>query len=292
MKLMGTQDTQIVIMAGGVGSRLYPLSTPEHPKQFIDLLGCGKTMIQLTRQRFLEVAPDAGLWVVTSERYLDFVQEQLPDIPRDHILLEPEARNTAPCIAYASRKIALKHPDANIIVTPADAYVPDCKAFAATMREALKFTESQKAIVCVGIQPTRPETGYGYINAPGVIDTVVKTTAFKEKPDLETAERYLSEGGYYWNAGIFVWNVRTIESELRSYAPQIEGVMDELEPALYTDKEQNELACLFPTCEKISIDYAVMEKTPHKYMIAADWMWTDLGSFKSIEEVTGKKIVF
>lgn len=285
-------NTQIVVMAGGVGSRLFPISTPEHPKQFIDLLSCGKTMIQLTWQRFREVDPDAGFWVVTSEKYLHFVQEQLPEIPRDHILLEPEARNTAPCIAYASRKIALRHPDANIIVTPADAYVPDNKAFASTMREALSFTSSRKAIVCVGIQPTRPETGYGYINAPGEIDKVVKTTAFKEKPDLETAERYLSEGGYYWNAGIFVWNVRTIESELRAFAPQIEGIMDELEPSLYTGKEQAELTRLFPTCEKISIDYAVMEKTRDKYMIAADWMWTDLGSFKSIEEVTGRKIEF
>lgn len=289
---MGTNRTQIVIMAGGVGSRLYPVSTPEHPKQFIDLLGCGKTMIQLTWQRFLAVDPEAGFWVVTSERYLAFVTEQLPDIPRDHILLEPEARNTAPCIAYASRKISLKYPDANIIVTPADAYVPDNVAFAKTMREALKFTSDRKAIVCVGIQPTRPETGYGYINAPGITDTVVKTTAFREKPDAETAERYLAEGGYYWNAGIFVWNVRTIEQELRIHAPQIEGVMDKLEPSLYTSREQEELARLFPTCEKISIDYAVMEKTDDKYMIAAEWMWTDLGSFKSIEEVTGKKIVF
>lgn len=289
---MKDSKTQIVIMAGGVGSRLFPVSTPEHPKQFIDLLGCGKTMIQLTWERFLAVDPDAGFWVVTSERYSDFVREQLPDIPRDHILLEPEARNTAPCIAYASRKISVRHPDANIIVTPADAYVPNHEAFSKTMKEALKFTSGRKAIVCVGIQPTRPETGYGYINAPGIIDTVVRTVAFKEKPDMETAARYLSEGGYYWNAGIFVWNVQTIESELREFAPQIERVMDELEPSLYTEREQQELTRLFPTCEKISIDYAVMEKTQDKYMIGADWMWTDLGSFKSIEEVTGKKYEF
>ena len=210
----------------------------------------------------------------------------LPDIPRDHILLEPEARNTAPCIAYASRKISLKYPDANIIVTPADAYVPDNAAFAKTMSEALKFTSDRKAIVCVGIQPTRPETGYGYINAPGITDTVVKTTAFKEKPDLATAERYLAEGGYYWNAGIFVWNVRTIEQELRTYAPQIEGVMDELEPSLYTPREQDELARLFPTCEKISIDYAVMEKTKIAYVMPAEFGWSDLGTWGSLHTLT------
>lgn len=285
-----TMETHIVIMAGGVGSRLFPLSTPEHPKQFIDLLGCGKTMIQLTYERFLAVDPDAFFWVVTSEQYLHFVEEQLPSVPREHILLEPEARNTAPCIAYASRKIALRHPDANIIVTPADAYVPDCAAFAGTMRNALAFTSANEAIVCVGIQPTRPETGYGYISAPGIIDTVVKMDSFKEKPDLATAEKYLAEGGYYWNAGIFVWNGKKIEKELRQFVPQIAGVMDELAPSMYTAGEQKELGRLFPTCEKISIDYAVMEKSADTYMIASDWMWSDLGSFASIEAVTGKKI--
>ena len=277
-------------MAGGVGSRLYPLSTPEHPKQFIDILGCGKTMIQLTHERFLSVDPEAEFWVVTSENYLHFVEKQLPTLQRDHILLEPVARNTAPCIAYASRKIALRYPDANIVVTPADAYVPDAAAFGVTLRKALDFTSTHDAIVCVGINPTRPETGYGYIHAAGRIDEVVKVEAFKEKPDLETAQKYLSEGGYSWNAGIFAWTVREIEKELGSYAPQIMGVMDELTPSLYGPEEQDALRRLFPTCDKISVDYAVMEKSSDTYVIAADWMWTDLGSFKAIEEVTGRKI--
>ena len=279
----------IVIMAGGVGSRLYPLSTPEHPKQFIDILGCGKTMIQLTYERFLVVNPSAEFWVVTSERYLDFVREQLPTVPREHILLEPEARNTAPCIAYVSRKIAVRYPDANIVVTPADAYVPDADAFAVTMRAALDFTASNEAIVCVGIKPTRPETGYGYISACGVIDKVVKLDAFKEKPDLETARKYLADGGYWWNAGIFAWKVGEIEKELRKWVPQIEGVMDALAPSIYGPSEQDSLRTLFPTCDKISIDYAVMEKSADTYMIASDWMWTDLGSFAAIEEVKNLK---
>lgn len=275
-------------MAGGVGSRLYPLSTPEHPKQFIDILDCGRTLIQLTYQRFQEVNPEAVFWVVTSSRYVHFIKEQLPDIPDEHILAEPEARNTAPCIAYACWKIKARHPEANIAVTPADAYVPDSKAFAETMRTALDFTSDRHAIVCVGIKPVSPHTGYGYIHAPEA-DGVVKVSGFKEKPSPEIARQYLAEGGYYWNAGIFVWNVNTIEEELRRHSPQICSVMDELSPALYSEDEGSELARLFPTCEKISIDYAVMEKSADVYMIPGLWDWSDLGSFEAIEEITGKK---
>ena len=283
-------DNHIVIMAGGVGSRLFPISTPEHPKQFLDLLGCGKTLIQLTYDRFLRTDPEAQFWVVTSANYTHFIREQLPGIPEDHILAEPEPRNTAPCIAYACWKIRRKDPQANIVVTPADAYVPDYDAFAATMRTALDFTTTRPAIVCVGINPTFPHTGYGYIHAPGATDGIVKVASFKEKPSLEVAQAYLDEGGYFWNAGIFVWNVATIEAELRRYAPQICGVMDELAPALFTPDEPAELARLFPTCEKISIDYAVMEKSDQVYMIPGHWAWSDLGSFEAVERITGKKL--
>ena len=284
------KNNHIVIMAGGVGSRLYPLSTPEHPKQFIDLLCCGKTLIQLTYERFLQVDPDARFWVVTSARYVPFVREQLPLIPPEQILAEPEARNTAPCIAYACWKIRRKDPEANIVVTPADAYVPDLGAFAKTLQTALSFTAERRAIVCVGIEPDSPHTGYGYIHAPGAAEGVVKVASFKEKPSLDVAQRYLAEGGYFWNAGIFVWNAATIEAELRAHAPQICGVMDALAPALFTPAEETELARLFPTCEKISIDYAVMEKSADVYMIPGRWAWSDLGSFEAIEKVTGKKI--
>lgn len=284
------KNNHIVIMAGGVGSRLYPLSTPEHPKQFIDLLGCGKTLIQLTYERFLQVDPDARFWVVTSARYVPFVREQLPLIPPEQILAEPEARNTAPCIAYACWKIRRRDPEANIVVTPADAYVPDLGAFAKTLQTALSFTAERRAIVCVGIEPDSPHTGYGYIHAPGAAEGVVKVASFKEKPSLDVAQRYLAEGGYFWNAGIFVWNAATIEAELRAHAPQICGVMDALAPALFTPAEETELARLFPTCEKISIDYAVMEKSADVYMIPGRWAWSDLGSFEAIEKVTGKKI--
>lgn len=280
-------SNHIVIMAGGVGSRLYPLSTPERPKQFLDLLGCGKTLIRLTYERFLAVDPDASFWVVTSAEYVHFVRELVPEIPASHILAEPAARNTAPCIALACWKIKSVCPEANIVVTPADAYVPDATAFAQTINTALNYTAASNAIVCVGISPTSPHTGYGYIHAPAEPGTVVKVSEFKEKPTKEVAERYLSEGGYWWNAGIFVWKLSTIEAELRAHAPQICSVMDSLAGAFGTDGEQEAMNELFPTCEKISIDYAVMEKSSEVYAIAAGWEWSDLGSFEAIEKITG-----
>ena len=278
----------VVIMAGGVGSRLFPLSTPEHPKQFIDLLGCGKTLIRLTYERFLALGGDLRFWVVTSGAYTHFIHEQLPEIPDEQILAEPVARNTAPCIAYACWKIKKKYPDANIVITPADAYVPDADAFAATMNTALDFTAASPSIVCIGITPDSPHTGYGYIHAPAKVGKVVKVAEFKEKPSLEVAESYLKEGGYWWNAGIFVWNIDTIEKELRAHAPQICEIMDKLAPSLYEADEDAALATLFPQCEKISIDYAVMEKSSDVYALAADWAWSDLGSFEAIEKITGR----
>lgn len=277
-------------MAGGVGSRLFPISTPERPKQFLDILECGKTLLQLTYERFRAVDPDAEFWVVTSSDYGRYVREQLPSVDDDHILLEPMARNTAPCIAYACTKISVRCPDANVIVTPADAYVPDLTAFSKTLRSALSFVEGKEALVCVGIDPDRPETGYGYINASpeAIPDEVTAVISFKEKPDLATADSYLAAGGYYWNAGIFVWNVRTLLSEMRRYAPQICGIMDRLTPYLYGPEEQLALDELFPQCDRISIDYALMEKSSKVYMVPGKWMWSDLGGFTALSKITGK----
>ena len=270
-------------MAGGVGSRLWPLSTPETPKQFMDILGVGKTLIQLTAERFLPVCQPENIWVATGEAYVDLVRAQLPQVPPEQILAEPVGRNTAPCIAYASWKIARKDPEANIVVTPADALVLKTDVFAETIAKALAFTQERDAIVTVGIAPTRPETGYGYIQAAEALHgQLVKVTEFKEKPDLDTAIGYLEDGHYFWNAGIFVWNVDTIVRELRAYAPQIADVMDSLSPAFFTPKEQDQLRQLFPTCEKISIDYAVMEKSPRIYVIAEDLSWSDLGTWGSV----------
>ena len=276
-------NTHVVIMAGGIGSRLWPLSTPEVPKQFIDVLGVGRSLIQLTADRFAPVCAPHHFWVVTGQRYAALVKEQLPQIPDDQILLEPEGRNTAPCIAYASWKIQQKDPQANIVVTPADALVLKTAEFAETIAKALAFTAERDAIVTVGIAPSRTETGYGYIHAAESLrGQLVKVTEFKEKPDLDTAIGYLEDGHYFWNAGIFVWNVATIVRELRAYAPQIAAIMDRLQPALFTDTEASELARLFPECEKISIDYAVIEKSSCIYVIAEDLAWSDLGSWGSV----------
>lgn len=277
-------QTHVVIMAGGIGSRFWPMSTPEYPKQFIDVMGVGKSLIQLTVERFKGICPKENFWVVTSEKYVDIVKEQLPQIPAQHILAEPEARNTAPCIAYACWKIRKEFPQANIVVTPSDALVIDTAEFARCIAVALEKTADSQAIVTLGMMPTRPETGYGYIAAQGEADAkgICKVEAFKEKPDVETAKGYLAAGNYFWNAGIFVWNADTITNAIRRYAPQIAGVMDELEPALFTDREAEELKQLFPTCEKISIDYAVMEKAEDIFVLPAEFGWSDLGSWGSL----------
>ena len=277
-------QTHVVIMAGGIGSRFWPMSTPKYPKQFIDVMGVGKSLIQLTVERFKDICPKENFWVVTSEKYVDIVKEQLPQIPAQHILAEPEARNTAPCIAYACWKIRKEFPQANIVVTPSDALVIDTTEFARCIAVALEKTADSHAIVTLGMKPTRPETGYGYIAALGEADGkgICKVEAFKEKPDVKTAKKYLAAGNYFWNAGIFVWNVETITNALRRYAPQIAGVMDELEPALFTNREAEELKRLFPTCEKISIDYAVMEKAEDIFVLPAEFGWSDLGSWGSL----------
>ena len=271
-------------MAGGIGSRFWPMSTPEYPKQFIDVMGCGKSLIQLTVERFAALCPMRNFWVVTSEKYKDIVREQLPELPEENILLEPEARNTAPCIGYACWKIRKNHPKANIVVTPADALVINTTEFARVIREALDFTAERKAIVTVGIRPSRPETGYGYIciDEEAGQGEIRKVEAFKEKPDLQTAQSYVSAGNYLWNAGIFVWNVETITEAIRKYTPALAETMDEMATDFYTEKEKESVKRLFPTCENISIDYAVMEKASEIYTLPAEFGWSDLGSWGSL----------
>ncbi len=276
-------------MAGGVGKRLFPISTPERPKQFIDLLKVGRTMIQMTVDRFLPICPIENFWVVTSERYIRYIREQLPGIKPSHILAEPEARNTAPCIAYACTKIAAHHPDVNIVVTPADAYVGDNDNFVQTVKTALDFTTENSRIVTLGIVPDRPATEYGYIEAgKTVLRPIKKVLNFREKPTADVAEEYIQLGNYFWNAGIFVWNQATIDSQLRKYAPQIMEIMDKIAPHLYTADESCALRAYFPQCENISIDYAVMEKSNDIFMIPCTFPWSDLGSFEALESVKSK----
>lgn len=286
------RNNHIVIMAGGVGSRFWPLSTPEFPKQFIDILGCGRTLIQLTVDRFKGICPMSNFWVVTNAKYVDIVKQQLPDIPADHILAEPAARNTAPCIAWACWSIKKEDPQANVVVTPADAVVMNPEEFRRVIGNALAFTDSNNAIVTIGIKPSRPETGYGYVEAFDVVSgEICKVNAFKEKPDHETAEKYLKAGNYLWNAGIFVWNIDTITDCITKYKPLIAEQMNEIVNSqssgstLYTLRST--LEEIFPQCEKISIDFAVMEpasKDAIVYTHPADFGWSDLGNWASLHD--------
>ena len=289
-------ENHVVIMAGGVGSRFWPISTPEYPKQFVDVLGYGKTMIQMTVERFQGICPMSNFWVVTSADYVDIVRAQLPELPVENILAEPCARNTAPCIAYACWKIRLRNPEANVVVTPADALVLDVPEFRRIISEALEFAAGGERIVTLGIKPTRPETGYGYIAAvsadfgdgsdDGPADDqgggIVKVESFREKPCLEVAQQYLAAGNYFWNAGIFVWSVETIVESLRRYTPELAAKMDVMSESFYTESEPAVVGELFPTCEKISIDYAVMEKADYIYTCPSDFGWSDVGTWGSL----------
>lgn len=276
-------ENHVVIMAGGIGSRFWPMSTPDMPKQFVDVMGVGKTLIQMTVERFAPVCPIENFWVVTGRKYVDIVKSQLPGIPEDHILAEPAMRNTAPCIAYACWKIRQRHPQANVVVTPSDALVLNTAEFARVISKALEFTEDERRIVTIGIKPSRPETGYGYIaTGAEVSDEIMKVDSFREKPSLEVAKEYLAAGNYLWNAGIFVWNVDTITSELRTHTPALASTMDKIAESFYTSEEDAVVGELFPTCEKISIDYAVMEKADCIYTVPADFGWSDLGTWGSL----------
>lgn len=286
-------NNHIVIMAGGIGSRFWPMSSKELPKQFIDVLGCGRTLIQLTVDRFKGICPAENIWVVTSANYEQIIKEQLPEIPSEQILLEPCRRNTAPCIAYVSWKIKSRNPKANIVVTPSDHIVMDVNEFRRVINSAMKFTSSSDAIVTLGMKATRPETGYGYIEADLTMacpsnKEIYRVDAFKEKPDLETAKRYIQKKNFFWNAGIFVWNVNTIVNAMRVYQPALSKIFEKMLPYFFTDKEQEMINELFPMCENISVDYAVMEKADEIYVFPASFGWSDLGTWGSLHENSQK----
>ena len=282
----------LVIMAGGIGSRFWPMSTPECPKQFLDITGCGRTMIQQTFDRFGDLIDIKHVWVVTARHFAPLVAQQLDGICDEHILLEPCMRNTAPCIAYVSWKILQEDPEATIVVSPSDHLVSNTSQFQKVVSQGLDFVRQGDRILTLGMQPTRPETGYGYIeqgeavSAEDVQLPIYTLKAFREKPDLSTAQHYLSEGGYTWNSGLFLWSVQTIVSELRRYTPEIATLMDQMSPYFFTPNEQEIVDRLFPECTKISIDYAVMEKTSLAYVLPAEFGWSDLGTWGSLHTLS------
>lgn len=274
-------------MAGGIGSRFWPMSTEERPKQFIDVLGVGHTLIQMTLDRFRGVCPMENVWVVTNERYADLVHEQLPDVPVDHILQEPCRRNTAPCIAYVSWRIKMTDPKANVVVSPADHIVTNVDEFRRVITSCLKFAGETDAVLTLGMKPTRPETGYGYIQADLTSNSprnreIYRVDQFKEKPDLETAKHYISEHNFFWNAGIFVWSVETIVNALRVYAPRINNIFERMQNVMGTPQEQEMINKVYPDCDNISIDYAVMENAEEIFVFPADFGWSDLGTWGSL----------
>lgn len=278
------KNNHLMIMAGGVGSRFWPMSTVDTPKQFLDILGTGKSLLQLTADRFKHVCSPENVWIVTSANYLDLVKEQLPFMDDDHILLEPCMRNTAPCIAYAAWKIKSRDADANIVVSPADHIVIDTAEFTKVISQGLEFTTAKDAIVTLGMRPSRPETGYGYIQAEGgtSICEPIEVQAFKEKPNLELAKEYISDGNYFWNAGIFIWKVSVIESVYRELLPNMAAQFDDGDAFWFTADERSFIDENFPKCEKISVDYGIMEHAKEIYVLPADFGWSDLGTWGSL----------
>lgn len=277
----------LVIMAGGIGSRFWPMSTPQCPKQFLDITGWGRTMIQQAYDRFAGIIDINNLWVVTSKSYKDLVVEQLKDINPQHILLEPCMRNTAPCIAYVSWKIQKEDPDAVMIVVPSDHLVLKVGEFQKVIIRGIDFVSQGGRILTLGMQPFKPETGYGYIEQGELVENgVYNLKTFREKPDLKTAIQYLQDGGYTWNSGMFIWTVSTIVDELRKYTPEIATIMDDITPTMFTEQEQETVNKLFPNCNKISIDYAVMEKTDKAFVLPAEFGWSDLGTWGSLHSLS------
>ncbi len=284
---MAKMNNHLVIMAGGVGSRFWPMSTTENPKQFIDVLGVGKSLLQLTVERFGDLVNSENIWVVTNQKYADIVEKQLPDMPKNNILCEPCRRNTAPCIAYVSWRIKSKDPKANIVVTPSDHIVTNTTEFQRVIKECMKFTSETDAIVTLGMKPNRPETGYGYIQAdlstPSLRNKeIYRVDSFREKPDYMTAEKYIQKNYYFWNAGIFIWSVNTIVNAFRIYQPTMSKIFESMLSIYGTDKEQEEINRRFPECESISVDYAIMEKAEEIFVCPADFGWSDLGTWGSL----------
>lgn len=276
------ENNFVIIMAGGVGSRLWPFSRTSFPKQFHDILEKGETLLQGTASRFKNICLPENIFVVTNKIYKNLVKEQLPFLTDDQILLEPVKRNTAPCIAYASHKIALKNPNANIIVSPADHIITETEAFENTMLKALKSTAEKDILVTLGIQPTRPDTGYGYIQFEGEKDDLQKVKTFTEKPVIEMAQQFVESGEFVWNAGIFVWNAKTIIDAVKNNIPDLHEIFVEAQKSFYTAEEESAIKKAYSLCKSISIDYGVMEKAENVYVILAGFKWSDLGTWKSL----------
>lgn len=293
----------VAIMAGGIGSRFWPMSRTDMPKQFLDILGTGKTLIQQTYERYSKLVPAENIYIVTAKEYVDIVKKQLPDFSEENIIAEPSRKSTAPCIAYIAFKLLNKDPKAVMVAAPADNLVLETDEFIKTAKKALSFVESVNALVTIGIKPTYPNTGYGYIQheTKEAAPDIYKVKTFTEKPNLELAETFIASGDFLWNAGIFIWKVKNILAAMEKHLPEIYDVFVAEKNKFNTPQEKEAVEEIYPQCTNISIDFGVMEKADNVYLIPASFGWSDLGTWNSAWEnkdkdyfgnaVVGKKVM-
>jgi mannose-1-phosphate guanylyltransferase len=291
---MDNKDLHCIIMAGGIGSRFWPLSRTNRPKQFIDILGTGKTLIQQTFTRMNRICPAENIIIVTSQIYRDIVLEQLPQITEEQIILEPMRRNTAPCIAFANYKIKQKNPQAIVIVAPSDHLILNEDKFVETINSSIGFAAKNNALITLGIKPNRPETGYGYIQVGKAVDkqtpNLKKVKTFTEKPNLELAKVFVESGEFYWNSGLFIWSLDSIIKAFEKYLPEVDGLFRDISSKFGTQNETALVEQAYSECRNVSIDYGVMEKADNVFVICSEFGWSDLGTWGSLYSHSSKDI--
>lgn len=273
-------------MAGGIGSRFWPMSRSSFPKQFHDVLGMGQTLIQMTYQRFLSICPPENILVVTNAEYANLVKEQLPELKEDQIILEPMRRNTAPCIAYANYKIAARNANARVVVAPSDHLITKEEEFSEIVRMSLDHAGSNHSLVTLGIKPSRPDTGYGYIQFKDQPDVdngrIKKVKTFTEKPDLDLAKEFIGSGDFYWNSGIFIWSLASIQAAFKEHLPELDESFENIKSYYNTPEEPDRISSVYSMCENISIDYGILEKADNVDVVLSDFGWSDLGTWGSL----------
>ncbi|NDW19827.1 mannose-1-phosphate guanylyltransferase [Dysgonomonas sp. 216] len=286
---MDNKNNYCVIMGGGIGSRFWPFSRESKPKQFLDFFGTGRSLLRMTFDRFSKILPTENIFIVTNEAYADLIKEDLPELSTSQILFEPMRRNTAPCIAFASYHINAINPNANIIVAPSDHLILKEDEFLAVVQKAFEFVSKNDMLLTLGIKPSRPETGYGYIQvSEEAIDGISKVKVFTEKPNIELAKVFYESGEFLWNSGLFIWNIKVIMKAFHDFLPEITNLFDADADKFATEAEKAFIAERFPSCPNISIDYGVMEKASNVCVMAADFGWSDLGTWGSLHEISDK----
>jgi mannose-1-phosphate guanylyltransferase len=287
---MSIHNNYVAIMAGGIGSRFWPESRQKLPKQFLDLLGTGQSLLQSTYNRFKDICPKENIFVITHEPYVAHVKQHLPDLAAENIVGEPSRKNTAPSAAYIAHKIHALNPNANIILSPADHLIMDERTFERQVFDSLDFVGHHDALLTIGIKPTRPDTGYGYIQyeTKDADERFFKVKTFTEKPNLDLARTFLKSGDFLWNSGIFAWNAKTILKAFEDYLPELNDVFVQAKDVLNTPKEAKAMEMLYAQCTNISIDYGIMEKARNVFVIPSHFGWSDLGTWESAYEHSEK----